>query len=515
MIYGIDLGTTNSCVAYIDDFGQADLLQNSLGSRTTPSVVYFDPDNEHYTVGEVAKNGLVNDYEYTVSGIKREMGKDYKKPTHFPWGLTPTEISACILKELVKEANAAKDGEPCFDVVITCPAYFGTVEREQIKQAGQIAGLNVIRIINEPTAAALAYGQKFSSDKDKYVLVYDLGGGTFDVTLIRIRGKSFKVVVTGGEASLGGIDWDRCLADKLLEQFNQLTGSSYSFQNNPALLNHFMLLAENTKKLLSGRSKLHANAGWDGKSVKIPVSREDFDSWTKHLLQRTIDKTRELLFEQAKEKSFTMSADTDILLVGGSTRMQQVPQRLHEEFAEFGCRILQRDPDECVAKGAAQVGDIIEELGTVRGGEEQTTFYDVTSKTYGTDTRKPGDSAPYVHNLIFANTTLPARGESSFLTSVANQEAVSLKIFESNSKEVIIPESEALVIDESHQLDLPPDLPKGTKITVRFEIDQQGVLHIEASSDFRNLNFEVKIKGIMSEKDIEEARDRLNEAASE
>ena len=317
MIYGIDLGTTNSCVAYINDFGIAEILPNAMGSRTTPSVVYFDPDNKHYTVGEIAKNGLVNDYQHTVSCIKRKMGKDYQKPTEFPWGLTPTEISARILKCLVTEANAAKDGDPCLDVVITCPAYFGTVEREQIKQAGEIAGLNVIRIINEPTAAAIAYGQKINSDKDKYVLVYDLGGGTFDVTLIRIRGKSFKVIVTGGKAELGGADWDRCLADKLLEQFNSRTNSSYSFENNPALLNHFLLLAENTKKNLSGRTKINANAGWEGKSTQIPVTRDDFDSWTRHLLEKTILTTRTLLFEQAAEKSFTMSEDTDILLVGG------------------------------------------------------------------------------------------------------------------------------------------------------------------------------------------------------
>ena len=510
MIYGIDLGTTNSCVAYINDFGIAEILSNAMGSRTTPSVVYFDPDNKHYTVGEIAKNGLVNDYQHTVSCIKRKMGKDYQKPTEFPWGLTPTEISARILKCLVTEANAAKDGDPCLDVVITCPAYFGTVEREQIKQAGEIAGLNVIRIINEPTAAAIAYGQKINSDKDKYVLVYDLGGGTFDVTLIRIRGKSFKVIVTGGKAELGGADWDRCLADKLLEQFNSRTDSSYSFENNPALLNHFLLLAENTKKNLSGRTRINANAGWEGKSTQIPVTRDDFDSWTRHLLEKTILTTRTLLFEQAAEKSFTMSEDTDILLVGGSTRMPQVSRRLNEEFSGFGCKILQRDPDECVAKGAAQIGDIIEEQEDPESSGSGTTFYDVTSKTYGTDTRKKNDSTPYVHNLIFANTTLPARGECTFKTTVQGQKAVSLKIFESNSADVIIPESKASVIDETHTLPLPPNLPQGTTITVRFEIDRQGVLHIETASDFTNINFEVKIKGIMSANDLEQAKEDLD-----
>ena len=202
-VYGIDLGTTYSCIATIDPFGQPEVLSNSLGGRTTPSVVYLSPDGTSCTVGEIAKNGQVVDHENTVSFIKREMGKEYTKPTKFPQGLTPTEISARILRKLVEDANNATDGPPSYDVVITCPAYFGSTAREQTKQAGAIAGLNVLRIINEPTAAAVAYGAVLNSEQEKYILVYDLGGGTFDISFIRAKFKDIKVLQTVVDSKLG------------------------------------------------------------------------------------------------------------------------------------------------------------------------------------------------------------------------------------------------------------------------------------------------------------------------
>ncbi len=504
MIYGIDLGTTYSCIAYVNEFEQAEILPNFEGEKTTPSVVAYGEDVKSITIGKEAKNGQVTDSEYTVSFIKREIGKEYTPPTPFPHNQTPTEISARILKKLVDDANLAKDGAPCYDVVITCPAYFGTVAREQTKQAGIIAGLNVLRIVNEPTAAAIAYGKKYKGNGEKYILVYDLGGGTFDITLIRIRGNSYKVVVTGGNAALGGYDWDLCLAEKLLERFNRECSTDYSFANDAALKNKFMLYAEDLKKMLTAKEKTKANIGYGGYSVQFPVTRSEFDCWTKGLLDKTIELTQDLL-DEAKKKGFSLSKDSDILMVGGSSRMPQVALRLHREFDPSGCKILLQDPDECVAKGAAQIGDIIEDTDTAE--DMPTTFYDVTAKTYGTDIFLNGEIQ--VSNLIFANAALPARGDRTFATSYDNQDYIPINVYESDSREKIIKESEGICLDREHNLPLPPDLPKGSPIDVRFEVDKQGILHVQASALSQNLEFELNVKGILSEEELQRAKELL------
>lgn len=520
MIWGIDLGTTNSCVSYIDEYGNADVLPNGRGARTTPSVVFLDKDGYSYVVGEVAKNGQVIDYEQTVAFIKREMGKEFLHPTPFPNDLTPTEISARILKSIVTEANDAYDGKPCNDVIITCPAYFGTVARAQTKQAGEIAGLNVVRIINEPTASAIAYGQKFTDDTEKYVLVYDLGGGTFDITLIRIRGKSFKVIVTGGNARLGGYDWDLRLAHRLLGFYNSECSSNYSFDNNIAMKNQFMLFAEDVKKALTAKEQTKANIGWEGKSFQVSVSRKDFDIWTKDLLDETIMLTKKLLSE-AEKRGVVLDSNTDILLVGGSSRMPQVAQRLHQEFEKTGCRILLRDPDECVAKGAALVGkitDFSEDIDSSDSSESPPipheapfSFYDVTAKTYGTDfllTSAENDQHG-VYNIIFANSTLPVQAECTFFTIKDNQREVQLFIYESDARARTIMAQEAVVLDNEHHLQLPQNLPQNTPIEVRFEIDRQGILHVQANADSASVDFDLKVKGVMTKDEVQNAQKLL------
>lgn len=524
MIYGIDLGTTYSCVAYVNQYGEAEVLPNSLGERTTPSVVYFEEDGIHYDVGRLAKNGQVQYPEQTVSLIKREMGGEYTKPTRFPWNLTPVEISACILKKLVEDANNAKDGAPCCDVVITCPAYFDAIARKQTEQAGEIAGLKVHRIVTEPTAAAIAYGFKSGPvDQDQYVLVYDLGGGTFDITLIRIRGKSFKVLVTGGCRELGGADWDMILAEKLLERFNAACRTDYSFDDS-AMKNHFLLEAEKTKHFLTAKSGVAVPIGWAGKSASITVSRDNFDQWTAPLLDRTIEMTRDLL-ARAKEKcGFVLSADTTVLLVGGSSRMPQVKERLRKEFDRTApsVEIKIYDPDECVAKGAAQIGDIVEELenpaasGTGEEKKRRTgiSFYDVTAKTYGTDVRKA--DAVMVRNLIMANANLPARGEAVFKTIRDDQQFVSLEIYESDSMEQHILPEVAHLLDGDHRLTLPSGLPKETPIHVRFEVDVQGMLHVRAYTESgEEIMFDVEVAGVMSAEEVRNAKKDMEERIGE
>lgn len=253
-VYGIDLGTTYSCIAQVDQFDQAIVLRNFEGDATTPSVVYFEDEN-NVLVGKDAKAMLETEPEKAVSFIKREMGNDAafdKSLNTTPYHLDPSEISALILKKLVKDANDANGfPEPIKDVVITCPAYFGNKERMQTKQAGIIAGLNVLSIINEPTAAAIAYGTKV--DERKTILVYDLGGGTFDVTIILVNKGAIKVIATGGDHHLGGVDWDTELASYMLDAFNSANDTNFSFDGDTMLKNTLLNMAENKKKLLTGK----------------------------------------------------------------------------------------------------------------------------------------------------------------------------------------------------------------------------------------------------------------------
>lgn len=510
-VYGIDLGTTYSCVSCIDPYGQPEVLANDLGKRTTPSVVYLSDDGKSCCVGEIAKNGQVVDYEQTVSFIKREMGIDYKKPTKFPNGLTPTEISARILRKLVEDANNATDGPPCYDVVITCPAYFGTTAREQTKQAGEIAGLNVLRIINEPTAAAVAYGAGINSDKEKLILVYDLGGGTFDLSLIKSHGKKIEVIATGGDAKLGGYDWDLTLANHLLEKFNKECGTNFRFDDNIALLNHFMLIAEQTKITLSGKDICKVNVAWEGKSSRFEVSRKEFNKMTLGLLQKTLNFTKELLSEVKTEKGINIDAAMEVLLVGGSSRMPQITEALKNFFSSYGCTVRLRDPDECVAKGAALVAksELTEDQGSISERKE-VVLYDVTSKTYGTGCVDSESQREVIQNLIFRNSKLPSVYSETFLTMFDGQQGVALDVYESDTDEKTISRENGVALDSDHCLEgLPPGLPKGTEITIMFSIDKEGILTVTGSYNNVQIEFPVEIKGVMKSDEIRRAKQEL------
>jgi molecular chaperone DnaK (HSP70) len=365
MVFGIDLGTTYSCVAQVDEHGEAVVLWNFECELTTPSVVYFGSNDEVY-VGKAAKEYSTIEPEKTVAFIKREMGKNeaFKTPTKFPLGLTPTEISARILKKIVWDANAAGQyPEPIKKVVITCPAYFGHAERERTRQAGEIAGLEVLAILNEPTAAAIAYGQG-KQEGEKIVLVYDLGGGTFDVAIVKVNdGESFACIATDGNNGLGGYDWDKRLAQYLLSEYNKQKSTSYEMKEGTALFNEMMIFAEAQKKRLTAKkdenSKLSAILTIKGDTAKIDITRAVFDAMTAGLLNETIEKTHNVL-RVGKEKGFNRL--DEVLLVGGSCFMPQVKARLD---SELGCNAKLYDPNLCVAKGAAIFGNHLEELHNV------------------------------------------------------------------------------------------------------------------------------------------------------
>lgn len=520
-VYGIDLGTTYSCIAQVDRFDQAVVLRNFEGDSTTPSAVYFE-DADHVVVGKEAKSMLVTEPDKSVVFVKREIGidKSFDKSTNqFPHHYDPSEISAFILKKLVQDANDLGDNpEPVKDVVITCPAYFGTKERMQTKQAGEIAGLNVLAIINEPTAAAISYGVK--TDQKKTVLVYDLGGGTFDVTIINVNRGAIKVIATGGDHHLGGIDWDTLLAEYMLSCFNAENDTYYTLDDSPEL--KWMLLqdAETKKRQLTARQTVKSNIQYDGASARIEITRETFDMLTESRLEETIDATRKVI-EIASQKGYT-NID-EFLLVGGSSRMPQVKARLD---AEFHCDAKLHEPDECVAKGAAiyamnaayskaiedyETGDADVKPAPLRG--DRAVVVNVTSKTYGTDVR-----TDEVSNLIFANTSLPTRMTDKFLTMYDNQRAVSVKVFESDFTD---PDKDRVVRDkfctllEDKSLKVTGDYPKGTEVAVTFNIDNEGILSVNARIGSDELDFSLKIAGVKSTAELSQSKSKIAKARIE
>jgi molecular chaperone DnaK (HSP70) len=500
----------------MDTFKQAVVIRNFEGDSTTPSVVYFD-EGDNVVVGKEAKSMSAEEPEKTVAFIKRHIGVDesFKNKSKFPRGLDPVEISAYILRKLVQDANAASDSpEPIKDVVITCPAYFGTKERMQTKQAGIIAGLNVLAIINEPTAAAIAYGMKV--EDEKVILVYDLGGGTFDVTIIRVNGGTIKVIATGGNHHLGGVDWDTALAEYMLSVYNQEQGTSYEFESDQRLKNILLLEAEQKKKILTAKSKVNASITFNGVSSRIEITRELFDELTEAKLDETIDQTKNIV-KIAQSKGFNKI--DEILLVGGSSRMPQIKERVDKEL---GVDAKINDPDECVAKGAAifamneayliavkewEEGDRDDEP-TKLASEQRTKVVNVTSKTYGM-----GIIGEKVSNMIFANTSLPVKITEIFETTIDNQTGVKIPIFESDVtddvKDEIIERRFAVLLEE-HILKLTKDWKKGTPINVVFNLDNEGVLAVKASVEKDEIDFTLRITGVKDDKELIESIARVS-----
>lgn len=516
-VYGIDLGTTYSCIAQLDKYDQPVVLESLEGESTTPSVVYFESERD-IIVGKEAKSMLLVDPDNTVALVKRRMGVDAdfdKSANSLPYHYDPAEISSFILKKLVNDANSQGQCEhPTTNVVITCPAYFGQKERLQTRQAGELAGLNVLAVINEPTAAAIAYGARTGDHKT--VLVYDLGGGTFDVTIIRVEGNSIRVIATGGSHHLGGADWDLELAKFMLDVFNEQHSTSYTL-DSPTVRHFFLNAAEEQKKRLTAKMSVRANFQFEGRPAKIEFDRELFDALTESLLEETINYTRKTI-DIARQKGFDKI--DEFLLVGGSSLMPQVKTRVD---AEFGVDARFSDPNQCVAKGAAlfakykmDLGDGAPEDPTVPISRQapsampESTLHvvNVTSKTYGTD-----QDDHKVRNMIFANTTLPVSRTVTFYTASDNQRNVSMKVYESDFTD---PTTDSLVDDrfctliDDHRLPLTKQWPKGTPVEVTFSIDQEGVLSVTAYVEHDRIDFTLHINGVRTRKEIETKRSEFD-----
>ncbi|CEI84196.1 Chaperone protein DnaK [Oceanobacillus oncorhynchi] len=469
-IIGIDLGTTNSCVSVMEG-GEAVVIPNPEGNRTTPSVVSFK--NGERQVGEVAKRQAITNPD-TVQSIKRHIGTDYKV-TIGDKDYTPQEISAIILQHI---KSYAEDyiGESVDKAVITVPAYFNDAERQATKDAGKIAGLEVERIINEPTAAALAYGID-KDDQDQTILVYDLGGGTFDVSILDIGDGTFEVVATAGDNRLGGDDFDEVIIKHMVEEFRKENGIDLS--KDKMAVQRLKDAAEKAKKDLSGVAQTQISlpfitAGEAGPlHLEMTLSRAKFDELSSDLVERTMKPTRRAL----SDAGLSNKDIHKVILVGGSTRIPAVQEAIKKELGQDPSKGV--NPDEVVALGAAIQG------GVLQGDVKDVLLLDVTPLSLGIETM-----GAVFTKLIERNTTIPTSASQTFSTAADNQTAVDIHVLQGEREMA----ADNKTLGRFQLTDIPP-APRGMpQIEVSFDIDANGIVNVRAKDLGTNKEQSITIK---------------------
>ena len=485
-IIGIDLGTTNSCVAVMEG-GKPVVIANTEGARTTPSVVAFTKTGERL-VGEPAKRQAVTNAEKTISSIKREMGTDYKKEIDGK-KYSPQEISAMILQKLKADAEGYL-GEKVSEAVITVPAYFNDAQRQATKDAGKIAGLEVKRIINEPTAAAVAYG--LDNEKEQKIMVYDLGGGTFDVSIIEIGDGVIEVLSTSGNNRLGGDDFDQKITDWMLDEFKKAEGVDLS--TDKMALQRLKEAAEKAKKELSSATTTNINLPFITATAEGPkhfdmnLSRAKFDELTHDLVEKTTEPVQNAL----RDAGLTAADLGQVLLVGGSTRIPAVQDKVKQLTGKEPSKSL--NPDECVALGASIQGGKL--AGDAGAGE--ILLLDVTPLSLSIETM--GGIAT---KLIERNTTIPTKKSQTFTTAADNQTAVDINVVQGERQ--FARDNKSL---GQFRLDGIPPARRGVpQIEVTFDIDANGIVNVSAKDlgTGKEQHITITAGSNMSDDDIEKA----------
>jgi len=499
-VIGIDLGTTNSCVATLEG-GKATVIPNSEGSRTTPSVVAFTKDGDRL-VGITAKRQAVTNSERTIMSVKREMGTDWKKNIGDE-EYTPQEISAFVLQKLKSDAEAYL-GQEVTQAVITCPAYFTDAQRKATRDAGRIAGLEVLRIINEPTAAALAYGA--DKEDDQTILVYDLGGGTFDVSILEIYlvddQPQIEVKATSGDNRLGGDDFDEVVIEWILSEFKKSTGIDLS--GDMQAMSRLREAAEKAKIELSGTGTTQINLPFitmrDGQPehLDLALSRSKFEELIATLIERTMAPTRQAM----KDAGVSKGEVDKVILVGGSTRVPAVQTAIEKEVGKAPFKGI--NPDEAVAVGAAlQAGIIVGDEGVT-----DVLLLDVTPLTLGIETL-----GGVTTMMIERNTTIPSRRSEVFSTASDNQPAVEVHVLQGEREF----SKDNTTLGRFHLMGIPP-APRGIpQIEVTFDIDANGIVNVSAKDLGTGTEQSIKIESqtSLSEDEIQSKISEAEEFAEE
>ena len=493
-VIGIDLGTTNSCVAVMEG-GEAVVIPNAEGNRTTPSVVAFSKDGERM-VGQVAKRQAITNPDRTISSIKREMGSDHRVTVDGK-SYTPQEISAMILQKLKADAEAYL-GQTVSEAVITVPAYFTDSQRQATKDAGKIAGLEVKRIINEPTAAALAYG--LDKESDQKIMVYDLGGGTFDVSILEIGDGVIEVLATAGNNRLGGDDFDECIMKYLVSEFKKSDGIDLS--GDKVAMQRLKEAAEKAKIELSGVTSTNINLPYitadatGPKHLDVTLTRAKFNELTAHLVEATMGPVRQAM----GDAGLSGSDISKVLLVGGSSRIPAVQEAVKKITGKEGFKGI--NPDECVAVGAAI------QAGVLTGDVKGLLLLDVTPLSLGIETM-----GGVCTRLIERNTTIPARKSQIFSTAADNQTSVEVNVLQGEREMAAANKS----LGRFHLDGIAPARRGVPQIEVTFDIDANGIVNVSAKDlgTGKEQHITITSSTNMSKEDIDRAVKEAEQYAAE